>query len=190
MVYTLLFFLQNAVCFIILTYLVPVLFTFYIQGVPNFKKIRRQRVNIVIKKSPHYMALWRFINLLRPDIGRYLIPDQTISHLPTFIFKIFLMLFYHIRRGLLQGLYPFQVLRPKLCMHFSYLPRMPPSISIALTTWRDAYRLLSFTVCIFPDQPLSAMLWTCFICSPPAVFRLPSKYQIFVYDGRPRWHSG
>jgi hypothetical protein len=34
MVYTLLFFpLQNALCFIILTYLVPVLFTFYTQGV-------------------------------------------------------------------------------------------------------------------------------------------------------------
>jgi hypothetical protein len=33
MVYNLSFFsLQNAVCFIILTYLVPVLFTFYIQG--------------------------------------------------------------------------------------------------------------------------------------------------------------
>jgi len=31
MVYTLRFFLENAVCFIILTYLVPVLFTFYIQ---------------------------------------------------------------------------------------------------------------------------------------------------------------
>ena len=31
--------LQNAVCFIILTYLVPVLFTFYIQGVVKLKKI-------------------------------------------------------------------------------------------------------------------------------------------------------
>ena len=31
MVYNLRFFLQNAVCFIILTYLVPVLFTFYVQ---------------------------------------------------------------------------------------------------------------------------------------------------------------
>jgi len=33
------FSLQNAVCFIILTYLVPVLFTFYTQSVLKLKKI-------------------------------------------------------------------------------------------------------------------------------------------------------
>ena len=39
MLYTLRSFsLQNAVCFIIVTYLVPVLFTFYIQGVLKLKK--------------------------------------------------------------------------------------------------------------------------------------------------------
>ena len=38
-IYSSFFLLQNAVCFIILTCLVSVLFTFYIQGVPKQKKI-------------------------------------------------------------------------------------------------------------------------------------------------------
>jgi len=37
-IYSMFFPLQNAVCFINLTYLVPVLFTFYIQGVLKLKK--------------------------------------------------------------------------------------------------------------------------------------------------------
>ena len=53
-IYSPFFFLQNAVCFIILTYLVPVLFTFYTQSVLKLKKksgAKRLTVSAFLFKS-------------------------------------------------------------------------------------------------------------------------------------------
>ena len=48
-VYSQFFPLQNAVCFIILTYLVPVLFIFYIQGVLKLKKNNSGSKRLIFK---------------------------------------------------------------------------------------------------------------------------------------------
>ena len=65
MVYTLSFFsLQNAVRFIILTYLVLVLFTFYIQGVLKFKKNNSgaKRLSVKLLRSSEWQGVIYFRN--------------------------------------------------------------------------------------------------------------------------------
>jgi len=55
------FSLQNAVCFIILTYLVPVLFTFYIQGVLKLKNnygAKRLRKLFELKCDVAWQIAW------------------------------------------------------------------------------------------------------------------------------------
>ena len=67
--------LQNTVCFIIITYLAPVLFTFYIQGVLKLKKNNSgaKRLNLLtysMEQSPSWAANWFAARQEIPRISR------------------------------------------------------------------------------------------------------------------------
>jgi hypothetical protein len=63
MLYTLRFSLQNAVYFIMLPFLGPVLFTFYIQGVLKFEGVKR--LNFVISAEKLYRGSHKIILYMR-----------------------------------------------------------------------------------------------------------------------------
>ena len=85
--------LQNAVCFIILTYLVPVLFTFYIQVVLKFKKnnsgaknltgiLWQNEYNLVARCIFKYSACFYFYRFF------YFSGILAIETLPLYLFHI------------------------------------------------------------------------------------------------------
>ena len=67
-IYSPVFSLQNAVCFVIITYLVPVLFTFYIQGVKKLKKNSgAKRLRWIYSKRD--VGVWTRSSWLRIETG-------------------------------------------------------------------------------------------------------------------------
>ena len=75
-IYFTFFLLQNTVCFIILTYLVSVLFTFYVQGVLKLKKNNSGARRLITMVSQNSTSICHMFAALKLKLGSHKFRDD------------------------------------------------------------------------------------------------------------------